>query len=647
MNSITCLIRGPAVVLAGLFALPAQADGTHMETLVVRAAREPIPATDSGNAVSVLSEELLNSRQTASLAEILRSVPGAAISRSGVVGSQTQLRLRGAESNHVLVFIDGVRANDPSQNGEFNFAHLLNADIESVEVIRGPQSALWGSDALSGVVNVTTRRAGAGVSGGVYAEGGSDDWRHAGANGGVGGRDFSASFSASRLETDGDNISRSGSEEDGYENTTASGRLQYQLSDALSLEANLRYVDSHTEFDGVDFATGLPVDSADETDSEQIYGRAAVRLDSPEGRWRHVLTWALTDVDNENRTENPFSATGFDRYTSRAEVQVVTLQSSFDVRPGHTLTGAWEHIDEEFRQRGPVGFGDPNRDESMDTDALVLEYRAEFDGGLSLRGSARHDDNSDFDDKTTGRVTAAWTVAGGATTLRGGWGSGIKNPTFTERFGFFTNFIGNPDLKPEESRGWEVGLDQTLLDDRLRLSATWFDEQLEDEINGFLFDPASGGFTAGNEDGKSRREGLELSANWDIARNLSLYGAYTWLDATEDAGTGQADEIRRPAHVANLNLNWRFLGDRANLNLNLDYSGDQDDIFFPPVPPFQQRVELDAFTLLTIAASYRFSARFEGFARVENALDEDYEEVFGFRAPGRGVIAGLRYTFEH
>lgn len=645
MNIPAVNTRWPAALLAGLAALPVQADSERMETLVVRAAREPIPANSSGNAVSVLNEALLDSRQTASLAEILRSVPGAAVSRSGVLGSQTQLRLRGAESNHVLVFIDGVRANDPSQNGEFNFAHLLNADIESVEVIRGPQSALWGSDALSGVVNVTTRRATGGASGGVYAEGGSDDWRHAGANGGVGGRDYSAGFSVSQLETDGDNISRSGSEEDGYENTTANGRLEYRFSDAVSLEANLRYVDSHTEFDRVDFGTGLPVDSADETDSEQLYGRAAMNLDSPGGRWRNTLAWTLTDVDNRNRTENPFSAAGFDHYTSKAEVQVWTLQSSFDIRQGHTLTGAWERLEEDFRQRGPVGFGDPNRDERMDTDSLILEYRAEFEAGVSLRGSARHDDNSDFDDKTTGRITAAWPLANGTTTLRAGWGTGIKNPTFTERFGFFINFIGNPDLKPEESRGWEAGLDQHLFGDRLRLAATWFDEQLEDEINGFVFDPDSGGFTAGNEDGKSRREGLELSASWDITANLRLYGAYSWLDASEDTPSGQVDEIRRPEHLASLNLDWRFLADRANLNLNIDYSGKQDDIFFPPAPPYQQRVELDAFTLVTVAASYRLSGNFEAFARVENALDESYEEVFGFRAAGRGVFAGLRYTF--
>jgi vitamin B12 transporter len=639
----TCQVALFAVALAT--DLPASAENDRMETLVVRAAREPVALEGNGSAVTVLSRELLANRQAVSLSELLRSVPGVAVSRSGVTGSQTQVRMRGGESNHVLVFIDGVRANDPAQNGEFNFAHMLNTELESVEIIRGPQSALWGSDALSGVINITTRRAGSGLAARAFAEGGSNSWQHGGASGSYGGEEFTAAFSASYLDTDGENISRSGNEDDGYENTTANGNVAAQLTDSFGLEASLRYVDSNNEFDGVDFSTGLPADSRDETDTEQFYGRIAGMLDTLEGRWRLSAAFSLTDTDNENLTENAFAPTGFDLFTTRAEVGVLTLQTSFDLAPGHTLTGAWEHIDEDFKQRGPVVFGDPNRDEDMDTDAFIAEYRADLGQQLHLQASVRHDDNSDFDDKTTGRLTAALQLRDGAITLRGGWGTGIKNPTFTERFGFFTDFVGNPDLKPEESEGWELGIDAWLPGERLQLAATWFDEELEDEINGFVFDPTSGGFTAANEDGKSQREGLELSGHWQISTGLALYAAYTWLDATEDSDNGQVDEVRRSEHVASANLNWDLLSGRANLNLNVDYNGEQDDLYFPPVPPFQERVELDDFTLVSLAGHYMLWDRLQLFARVENALDEDYEEVFGYRAPGRSVFAGLRYNF--
>ncbi len=629
----TCLL--PVAVAGALSPAPSMAQDA-LETVLVRAAREPLAADVSGSAVSVLDEELLQQRQTPALAEILRAVPGLAVSRAGQFGTQTQVRMRGAESNHTLVFIDGVRANDPAQNSEFNFAHLLNADIEAVEVIRGPQSSLWGSDALAGVINIRTRRGGDGFGGHLYAEGGDNSWQNFGGSGRYGSEQLKAAVSVASIETDGDNISREGGEDDGYDNTTVNGTVDWQASDVFAVEGSLRYVDASNDYDEVDFSTGLPGDSDSETDVEQFYGRIGVSLDTLDGRWRHRASVALTDTDNDNR--GVFSQTSAD-----AEILVYTLQTSYDLAQGHTLTGAYERWEEDFEQRGQAtNFGDPNQDQDMDTDSFILEYRGQLTDHIAVLASARNDDNSDFDDKTTGRISARWQVGGGDTSLRAAYGTGIKNPTFTERFGFFSNFVGNPDLKPEESTSWELGVDQRLLGDRLSLSATWFDEELEDEINGFAFDPGIMDFTAINEDGKSEREGLELSGHWLITEDLSLRAAYTWLDAQEDDGS---DEIRRAEHIASANLNWRFAGGRGNLNLQVDYNGEQDDFFFPPVPPFQERVELDDFTLVTLAASYRLWGDVELYGRVENATDEDYEEVFGFVAPGRTAVAGVRYSF--
>ncbi len=620
-----------AALLPGL----SLAQDNKLETVVVRAAREPVDAAATGSAVTVLDEGYLAQRQTAALAEILRSVPGAAVSRAGPIGAQSQLRLRGAEANHTLVFIDGIRANDPAQNGEFNFAHLLNTDIEAVEVIRGPQSALWGSDALSGVINVRTRRGDEGLGGSLYAEGGANNWQNLGANARFGNQRLRGAVGVASIETDGDNISRDGGEDDGYENTTATGNLDWAATEHLSIAGSLRHVDASNDYDEVDFSTGLPADSNSRSDTEQLYGRLGATLSTLDGRWRHSASVTLTDTDNENRAE-------FSRTRTEAEVLVFTLQTSFDLALGHTLTGAYERWEENFKQRGTASaFGDPNRDEDIDTDSFIVEYRGQISENLSVQASARNDDNSDFDDKTTGRISAAWQVAE-RTTLRSAWGTGIKNPTFTERFGFFTNFIGNPDLKPEESEGWELGIDQRLLDDRLRLSATWFDEELEDEINGFAFDAGLGDFTAVNEDGTSERQGLELSARWLLLEGLSLNAAYTWLDSSDPDGS---DEIRRAEHIGSANLNWDFMSGRANLNLQVDYNGEQDDFFFPPTPPFQERVELGDFTLISLAGSYRVLDSLELYARLENATDANYEEVFGFVAPGRTAIAGLRYRF--
>ena len=634
------------LVLAGP-ALSEDIDQNNLETVLVRAAREPISISELGSAVTVLNSETLEQRQIAPLAEILRSVPGVAVNRVGVMGSQTQLRVRGGEANQVLVFIDGIRANDPAQNDEFNMAHVLSYDIESVEVIRGPQSALWGSDALSGVINITTRQAQGGTRGSAFAEGGSHGWQNYGASGAYSGDKWRTSGSVNNLETDGANISRQGNEDDGYKNLTTNFGLGYDFSDDFKLDSNFRYTDAQNDFDSTDFSTGLPADSKNRTDVDQLYGRIIARLNTLDGRWSHQLSYAITDTRNKNQDENSFAPTGFDVTKADADVAVVSYQSTFQLIEDHSITAALEREEEDYKQRGPTTFGDPNRNESMNTDSAVLEYRGAVTESVSVLAGLRYDDNSDFKNKTTGRLSAAWRVLDGRTKLRASYGTGIKNPTFTERFGYFNDFVGNPDLKPEESSGWDVGVDQRLLNDRLNLSLTWFQEELKDEINGFVFDPATGGFTADNENGTSDRKGVEFNGSWLLLPSLNLGFAYTWLDATEeDSFSGEdSTEIRRPKHIASANLNWSFLDDRANLNVNVDYNGKQDDTFFPPVPPYQERVELDEFTLVTVASSYQLTSQLQLFARLENALDENYEEVYGFATQGRTAYAGVRYNF--
>ncbi|MCZ6644450.1 MAG: TonB-dependent receptor [Gammaproteobacteria bacterium] len=614
-----------------------------IETLVVRAARTPIPAPSVGSSVSVLTQSDLAARQVISIADVLRSIPGVAVSRSGGVGAQTQLRIRGGEANHVLVLIDGVVVNDPAQGDEFNFAHLLNYQLGGIEVTRGPQSALWGSAAVSGVVNVVSAKPSDGQAFDLFVEGGSDSYQHIGGSAAHAGERLTARVSVNSVDTDGQNIARSGSEDDGYENTTTSLGLGYAISPTFRVDGNFRYTDATTQFDGIDFSTGLPVDRANETESEQLYGRISASLDTLDGRWTHQLSINFTDTDNLNTTENAFAATGFDISRAAAEAYHYTYQTSFVPLAGHTLTGAFERQEQDFKQRGAVVFGDPNRDESLDWNSWVGEYRGDLTENVSLLASIRHDQNSDFDDATTGRISGAWRVNGGTTKLRAAYGTGVKNPTFTERFGFFTNFIGNPNLKPEESRGWEVGIDQQLFDGQLALQLTWFDETLEDEINGFVFEPISGAFTADNETGESERQGVEIGAQWQITNGLRLGFAYTYLDATEEDSTGsQTDEIRRANHIANVNLDWQSNA-RLSVNLNVDYNGEQDDFFFPPTPPFQETVTLDSFTLVNLAARYQVSPAISLFARIENAFDEDYEEIFGFSAPGRTAFAGIRY----
>jgi vitamin B12 transporter len=232
--------------------------------------------------------------------------------------------------------------------------------------------------------------------------------------------------------------------------------------------------------------------------------------------------------------------------------------------------------------------------------------------------------------------------------IRGSAGTGSKAPTFTERFGYYPDyFIGNAGLMPETSRGWELGLETDFNGDTLRLGAAWFDQTLEDEIDGFVFDPDTFLFTAANRAEQSRRQGIEVELDADLSDALALFLTYTHVDASETDLTGsEVDEVRRPRHMASLAANYAFADGRGNVNLDVNYNGAQLDSFFPP--PFfgLEYVELDDFTLVDLAASWKLSSHLELTGRVSNLFDVDYEEVLGFAPPGRGFFIGLRSSLQ-
>lgn len=644
------LPRAAGTAVLCLLCLPAGA-APPLETIVVTAARTSMPLADVGSSVTIIGSEELQDRQVVSLSEILRDVPGFAVSRAGVAGTATQIRVRGAEGNHVMVMIDGVEANDLAQADEFNFAHLVAADVERIEIVRGPQSALWGSDALAGAINIITRRGAGPVSARAHLEGGSFGTLNGGASLAGGTDRYHFNVGGSVLRAHGDNISRTGNEEDGYDNTTLSFAGGATLLPWLSLEATARHVDANNEFDESDFLTGLPADSDHDTDVLQDHAQIQLRADPFDGRWTSKAAVAFARTDNEN-----FNA-GADAGSNAGRRWTFGLQSDYRIRTPELLdadqvfTLALEHEHEEFQQRGPVSFfGDPNQDRDARTTSVVGEYRLAAGERFTFSAGARHDANNTFRDDTTWRVTGSYRIAATGTRLRASYGTGSKNPTFTERFGFFSAsfppFVGNPDLEPEHSRGWEAGVSQSWLAGRLDADVAYFHERLEDEIYGFVFDPINFAITADNIPGASHREGVEFTATAMLAPDWKLQGHYTWLDATQPDGFGGADrELRRPQSTGGINLNVDFAGGRGNVNVNWLHTGAQHDLFFPPVPPFVQGVTLESFDLVAVAGAWQWLPNVSVFARVENALDDDYEEVFGFRGQGLGAFGGIRASF--
>jgi vitamin B12 transporter len=639
--------------------------GPSPDTITVTAYRTPQDAARAGSALSVVDRADITVRQATNAAEALRTVPGLAIARTGPIGAQTQVRMRGAEANHLLVFIDGVEANDLATDDSFSFEHLGSFDIERIEVVRGPQSALWGSDALAGVVNVITRRPDGPLEADGFLEGGSFGFWNGGASAGAASSAASVIGSATRTDVAGTNASLQGDEDDGYENTTARLAGSLTLAPGLALEATVRRTEATTEFDGNDYVDGVlvAVDADNATDVAQTYLRAGLRLDLLDGRLAQSLHYGVADTETDTAAEESFDDGnpgdgGYDRTAVTGGKYGLYYQASLRLgagtadEPADLVTLALEHERQEFSQRGePSFFGDPNQDQSLRANGVALEYVAFVGAGLSLSASARHDDNSDFDDVNTWRTTASWAVPGRDTRLHASFGTGQKNPTFYERYGYTPDtFVGNPELAPERSRGWDAGVEQRWLDGRVRADATYFRADLEDEIDGFYCPPPEFACTAVNEDGESDRRGVETVLTAELTPAVALAASYTYTDARQsdpqpDGTDPGVSEVRRPRHSGSLNLTGRLLDGRLVLDAGVYYVGEREDDAFLDAPPFTRRVTLDEYSLVNLAASYEVGPRLSVYGRVENALDEDYQDVFGYASPGIGGFVGLRASF--
>ena len=608
----------------------AQPVSEAMEVITVSAT--PININDAGSSVSVISRQNILDRNAGSVQDLLREIPGFSVNQQGSHGAVTQVRIRGAEANQVLVLINGIEVNDLAQGSEFDFSQISTNDIERIEIVRGPQSALWGSDAMAGVIHIITMPNTDDSSFDASLETGSFSTQRATFSANLGSSRHQTKLSVDYLDSDGTNIARNGNEDDGLENLTVSLAGRYAASDNLSLSYTIRHTDKTSEFDAIDFfTTGLPVDADYETDSTYLYSGVSITQivsDSID----HSLKASRTDTDNKTALSNT------DKEITSGVRDALKYQFNYLAGANH-LSLLVEHETEEYKQRGTSSFfGDPNKNLDAKTDSFAAEYR--YDGerfNYSLSG--RHDKNSEFDDSNSWRMTGNFKLS--QATLFASVGESIKNPTFTERFGFFTNFIGNPDLEPEESLHWEIGARTSLLNDKLELAATYFNADLENEINGFVFDAGTGGFTSGNIDGESKRKGVELAFGYTQSERFDLRATYTYLDATQQGFNGSdVTEVRRPEHTGSLTMNYRW--QQAGLNFSVSYTGTQEDNFFPPFPPFQERVELDAFTLVSLSGYYNLNDLVTVTARIENIADEDYEQVYGFASPGVGGHLGFR-----
>lgn len=569
------------------------------------------------SSVSILTQDDLAVRLSPNPADQLRAVPGVAISRSGGVGALTQVRMRGAEANHTLVLFEGIEISDPV-NGDTDFGLLTALPTGRIEVLRGAASSIHGSDAIGGVVSLSASRdAGANA----FAEAGSFGTVRGAL--GLSGEQFGGAITG--FTTDGVDASGSGGGKDGSEALSGfvNGKFDLGADWSLSLVGLARKTES--EFDSDTDFDGLLNDEDRRTEADQwLVGGA---LAGSFGPLDHIIRASFNEVDRDNFADGD--------KTDDAKGQRTKLAWSPSFSSGaHTLTGLLDYEREEYDRTDVQYAGATDASETFETVGVGAEYRLTA-GAVDVSASARFDDNDGrFDDATTWRLGAGYAFEQVGGRVRASIGTGVKNPTFTELFGFFPgSFVGNPDLKPEESTSWEIGWEQTL--GTVSYSATYFEADLTNEIyTAFNPDFTS---TAENRDTDSERSGIELAARWQALANLAFSGQATFFDSQDNNGV---DEIRVPDATASLAADWLVNPNGFRLGAALDYVGDQGDTDFGPFPA--RAVNLDAYTLASITAEYPLTDRIALTLRGENVFDETATDVYGYNGPGAGVFVGLK-----
>ena len=594
--------------------------------IVITAARAPQPAAETAASATIIDQRRIERLGEPLVPALLRLAPSTSVASSGPAGTVAEVRIRGAEAYHTLLFIDGIRANDPAAGNAPRF-ELLNADLASrIEVVRGPQSALWGSEAIGGVIAVNGAPGDA-RSVAVATEAGSFGFRRvsASASASPGAAQLAAAVGWQRAN--GIDIF-GGGDRDGYRNLSGRLRASWAVAPAFELGASGFALTGRTEFDGSDpftFARSHDLVSKDRLRAAQVW----VRAGASSAPWSGRLSASLLGSRKRNFFQGePINQTRGGRATAGGQVERRFSTGGVD----HRLIGALDHEVEEFAARDTVFGGFTAQDRSRRHQSLTVEWRGES-GPLVGDVALRHDRFNRFRDATNLRVSALANVGGGLS-VAASYGEGIAQPTFFDLYGFFPgSFVGNPSLKPESSRGVEASV--RYRGRRLQASLTAYRQRLSDEIVDVFGFPLS---TTVNRVDKSRRSGVEAELGWQLADAFRLTANYSFLEATEPGASSQVREVRRPRHSGSLAFDGS--SGRLTYGASVAYTGARDDMNFDVFP--SQSVRLGSYWLGGARIAYAATPRVELFARAANAFDAAYQDVFGYRTEGRSLHAGIR-----
>lgn len=619
----------------------AQGNVTDLEEVVVTANRLETATHEVGSSITVITAKEIEQRQQKFVLGLLRGVPSIDVVQTGGPGSATSVFMRGASSEHTLVLLDGIELNDPSApGGGYDVANLPTDNIERIEILRGPQSTLYGSRAMGGVINIITKRGKGKPTGFLSALGGS--FSTAAEKAGIsGGSDrYNYSLGLSRFDTGGISAAakkQGNSENDGYQNTSVNARLGITPTSNLSVDFIVNYLKTRADLDNNGGTGGDDPNYIQR--SEQISFRSQADLALFENRWEQRLRVSFNDL---NRDVNNGTDAAHPSDLSRASYhgQSVTLdwQHTLHLHETTSLTFGIERKEENAKSDyysesvwGP--YSSPWDEHSAHTTGYYLQDQVRlWDAWFTTMG-VRLDDHSRFGSKATYRFTSAYTVKQTDTTVKGSYGTAFKAPSLYQ---LFEPTYGDLNLRPEKNTGWDLGVEQSLCGSTLTMGATYFHNDFGDLIN---FDSSLSKY---RNIGRAMTQGVELTAALRPMDELTLRAGYTYT-RTEDKETG-LELLRRPRNKVSFDGDYRFLKN-ANVNLGMVYVGSRFDNVYDPATFASTRVKMGEYLVVNLAASYDISESIRIFGRVDNLFDRSYEEVTGYGTAGISAFGGIKVSF--
>jgi vitamin B12 transporter len=591
-------------------------DTNNVSTLppvVITGTRIPTPPENTSSPVTVIAREEIAQSHQRLVADVLRGEPGVEVARTGQPGSLSSVFLRGANNSHTLVLVDGIRVNNAFNNA-FDFGSLAVDNLERIEILRGPQSTLYGSEALGGVINLVTRRGEGRPTGAAQVEYGS--FNSLLTRGSFAAREGRASVSAdaSYASSDNDRINSD------FWTANLSSRAGYEVSDRFSMHLLATYLKSEA---------GAPNDRFTNDPNDRMKNEnwlVGLTLDARPANWwdaKLTLSHARERGAFDQPPPNPPFFFGDYASLTIAERNQVDFQNVFTPADGHKLLagGTFEDSSANYADNFSA------LDRTIDTRSAYTQYEFSPHPRITLTAGGRVDDSSAFGTHGTYRFGSRYTVPVTETILRANVGTGFRAPSISQ---LYYPVFGNPNLRPEESVGWDAGVEQPLASEKLRLGATVFHNDFTDLISGY---------PARNVD-RARTYGVETFVSWRPLTNLTFRTSYTWLDAKDLATSLRLD--RRAEHSGSVSARWEICP-QLEASVRALFVGERPDANYAAFPP--ARVTLRGYAKVDLSLTCRLSKNLSLQGRVENLLDQRYEDVFGFPALGRCFAGGATLRF--